>query len=366
MSYSCGASANSGGARRFKQPLTLTGDIAAAFALLIAGSAIAGSNDLSHAARSMMVVSIESDKDIVVQLGNGTASTGPKSCPQPGSTTTSDLPVVIKATPDIEYETFLGVTDWLSDCGYQTLRVNLSTDPNGQPEMVDVNVGFSTAFTCRTGACPKAPEFISIQGDSEIFISEGRARIKPTTVDRLGADLPIAMGSKLSNAELLYIRADREVKYRRFLALLKTLRSDGYHRLAVIPEHYEERPPLLPPLLLVGSRQPTTIVNPDWEQKPSGNEAAQYYPELAQRTGIEGRATVSCLVQADGSLNDCELVSEEPAGQSFGQAALKMVGLFKMKPATVGRQPIAGARVNIPINFRVPKATPPTAGPKPQ
>jgi protein TonB len=44
------------------------------------------------------------------------------------------------------------------------------------------------------------------------------------------------------------------------------------------------------------------ITNPDWARRPTGEDIARYYPDRAQRMEVEGRATLSCTVNARGTL----------------------------------------------------------------
>jgi TonB family protein len=117
---------------------------------------------------------------------------------------------------------------------------------------------------------------------------------------------------------------------------------------------------------LAGTETPNAdsarITRPDWKSKPSGEDMARYFPERAQRQGVEGRATIACSVEIDGALSRCEIVSENPAGYGFGEAALKISGAFRMKPQTLDGIPVAGGEVNIPIVFKPP---PEPAAPSP-
>jgi protein TonB len=70
---------------------------------------------------------------------------------------------------------------------------------------------------------------------------------------------------------------------------------------------------------------------------------------------VEGRATISCRVNAKGTLDSCSIVSDEPADMGFGESAMKMSKLFKMRPQTKDGQPVDGGQVRIPIAFRLPK-----------
>jgi protein TonB len=97
------------------------------------------------------------------------------------------------------------------------------------------------------------------------------------------------------------------------------------------------------------------VTNPDWVRKPTGEDLERYYPERAQRMNVEGRASISCTVNARGTLEGCSVSSEDPSDQGFGDAALRMSKLFKMKPMTRDGAPVDGGKITIPISFRLPK-----------
>jgi TonB family protein len=87
---------------------------------------------------------------------------------------------------------------------------------------------------------------------------------------------------------------------------------------------------------------------------------AQYYPKAAAAAHVEGRAVLRCTVAATGDLIDCTTAAEEPAGQGFGDAALHLAPLFKMRPMTKDGTPVSGGKINIPIRFVAPKQAIPT------
>jgi protein TonB len=83
-----------------------------------------------------------------------------------------------------------------------------------------------------------------------------------------------------------------------------------------------------------------TVTKPDWVEKPSASDLSRYYPEAAQRRGMGGRVKMSCTVAIGGTLEDCEVLSEYPAGFGFGAAAIALSRQFRMQPMIRGGQPV--------------------------
>src|SRR5690606_41616409 len=74
------------------------------------------------------------------------------------------------------------------------------------------------------------------------------------------------------------------------------------------------------------------VSDPDWLAKPSAQELAGAYPELAQMLNLEGRAVLACGVNDLGVLQDCQVRYEIPSGMGFGQAALTPTIRLRMSP----------------------------------
>lgn len=102
------------------------------------------------------------------------------------------------------------------------------------------------------------------------------------------------------------------------------------------------------------------VTNPDWIAKPSGEDVARFYPPIAQVMRLEGRSTIQCSVNETGSVQGCTVLSEQPAGVGFGQAAIQLSQLFRMKPKMVDGVAVGGAEVTIPINFAMAPDEEPT------
>ncbi len=98
---------------------------------------------------------------------------------------------------------------------------------------------------------------------------------------------------------------------------------------------------------------PPMIVNPDWLQRPTGDQLLRHYPPRALNAGITGSVTMRCAVSVRGTLSDCTVLSETPAGQGFGRAAQQLVRYFRISPMVVDGAPVNGARVDIPLRFNV-------------
>lgn len=81
--------------------------------------------------------------------------------------------------------------------------------------------------------------------------------------------------------------------------------------------------------------EPIAIVRPD-------------YPLTLKRAGVEGVATVHCLIDETGRVQETKLVSA--SNQAFGQSAVEALKLWTFQPGRLAGQPTA-MRVSIPVRF---------------
>ena len=93
------------------------------------------------------------------------------------------------------------------------------------------------------------------------------------------------------------------------------------------------------------------VTHPDWSSLPKASDLARFYPRKASARGLEGMAVMRCRVERTGGLSGCAVAREGPQGMGFGNAALRMAPLFRMKPMSVDAKPVAGGIVIIPIKF---------------
>jgi TonB family protein len=113
----------------------------------------------------------------------------------------------------------------------------------------------------------------------------------------------------------------------------------------------------------VPSRVQLPLGAQSWAHLPPPDVFMRLYPQDALAKRIEGRAELECTVLPTGSLDSCRVITEEPAAEGFGQAALNAAALFQMKPAGDCGRPVE-CFVRLPIRFALPAAEAPPPAPQ--
>jgi len=78
------------------------------------------------------------------------------------------------------------------------------------------------------------------------------------------------------------------------------------------------------------SGTPPHIGRIHWLSEPTSADIMAVMPKRAIRKGVQGDASMTCLVVADGSVTGCKIDFEDPPGQRFGSAALKLAHIYKL------------------------------------
>jgi hypothetical protein len=98
------------------------------------------------------------------------------------------------------------------------------------------------------------------------------------------------------------------------------------------------------------SASPETHVHSQLLKGPSESEVESVYPAAAEKLALSGKTKMGCSVTVQGHLDNCTIVSEEPLGYGFGDAALKLAAKFAMTTATLNSAPIE-EHVTIPLTW---------------
>ena len=85
------------------------------------------------------------------------------------------------------------------------------------------------------GLEPKEPVYVSVQEDGTLFLAG-----KQTSLERLAADVCAATGAgDTCREERIFIRAQPEVRYDRFMAVMNGLKSSGFDQVGLLNEDIE-------------------------------------------------------------------------------------------------------------------------------
>ena len=100
---------------------------------------------------------------------------------------------------------------------------------------VSIKLDLPPAVPPPPGTKVKEPTLINIQAGGRVFIGQA-----PTTLDTIPADLSVQLAkddpATPPTEQRVYIRADRDVRYGDFMAVMNTLQGNGFYQVALINE----------------------------------------------------------------------------------------------------------------------------------
>jgi hypothetical protein len=70
---------------------------------------------------------------------------------------------------------------------------------------------------------------------------------------------------------------------------------------------------------------------------------------------LSGDVAARCAATASGALANCWLQKEEPRGQAFGVAFLKILEFCRLQPLTASGVPVAGRPIVVSMRFDLGK-----------
>jgi biopolymer transport protein ExbD len=100
---------------------------------------------------------------------------------------------------------------------------------------VSIKLDLPPAIPPPPGQKPEEPVLINIQQGGGIFIGD-----RNTNMDRLVTDLSYVLQNKypgkVPTEQRVYIRADKQVRYGDFMAVMNDLQANGFYQVALINE----------------------------------------------------------------------------------------------------------------------------------
>jgi len=95
-----------------------------------------------------------------------------------------------------------------------------------------------------------------------------------------------------------------------------------------------------------------TLSEVPFTQQPSASDFNRHYPRRARNAGVDGRVVLACVVQRNLRLG-CNVAEEDPPGQGFATAALRLSRQFRAGRQFPDGRTTVGAQVRVPLVFRV-------------
>jgi hypothetical protein len=219
-----------------------------------------------------------------------------------------------------------------------------------------ISILLAVAATALAGAAASAPATNLVWGEAHSFtdvimawptkagsLKEGRAVLQ----------CRIIAAGRLSNCDVIaeqpqgqgFGRAARGLVRHFQLKIDYSQLSPGDH-FVNIPFHF------INPNTAEG--QAHKVSDPRWISMPDPARVQGAFPKAAADAGVKaGVGVIDCATAPDGRLTDCRVSREDPTGLGFGEAAMSVAPIMQMNPWTDDGRPVDGARVKLPIAFKL-------------
>jgi len=89
-------------------------------------------------------------------------------------------------------------------------------------------------------------------------------------------------------------------------------------------------------------------------KSPSPEVLAGLFPATARRAGVEGAATLECVIRRDGTFGECVIRGENPEGLGFGGAALMAMSYYQVDVSGPNAVQVSRRMPGITIRFALP------------
>ena len=99
---------------------------------------------------------------------------------------------------------------------------------------VSIRLDLPPAVPPPPGQVQKDPVYITVQETGSIFIAD-----KQSSLEGLAADVCAALGGPDCRQERVFVRADADVEYNKFMEVMNDLQSNGFFKVGLLNEDIE-------------------------------------------------------------------------------------------------------------------------------
>jgi len=204
-----------------------------------------------------------------------------------------------------------------------------------------------------SGAAPAAAQVLSGLGATHIY-GPLAGRSVPDDDEVMAAWPAAAKARNLGGSAVMRCLAEADGGLADCKLMLERSHAGFGQALLSLAPKYRVRPDparTQPAEVVVTATWPAPQTPIDWVKAPKPGDFMTSTTPAAWRAGGTGQAVMNCLSARMGSLHDCTVVYQSPAGKGFGAMALRFQGFLRLTPATAGGKPIESS-LDIVFDFR--------------